>query len=615
MKSRFLPAALFAAVLFFSNHFEAHFNIAYSQAGNVICTSCQFENLPNTKFCANCGQKIEIVKICPSCKFENHPQAKFCVNCGTSIAKNIAKPKTNGKTSRGNDTAGKLKASDKPSDKSSLLKMSPAEYIKKGDELFAKKEYEKAKEEYKEAVAKEEKNISANYKLGLAYLKAFYIDEAEKFLNKTIELDKECVDAYYYMSQVNRFKNDSNGEQQYLKKTLEKDPNHAMALNNYAVNGIKSRNYEDAISQLKKATLVNANYYIAKINLAAALLYKNRFDDAKKALEEAQKINPDFYLLYYNMGVLFNNKNYLDDAVIQFDNSIKINPDHVESYINKGAVLNRMSKYKDAIEVLKAGIEKNPNSGALHLNLAISYEKLSMSDEAVSENHRANQLVPGYNITSYPNGILLGAIPEYDDESLEQSVNKSPKFNMSLSSATTELDKKLKTSLGEVHGASKTAAEGGMVTPTEIFTVGEQLYNNAKYEEAMAEFKKVIELKKDHAGAYEKMGLCFGALGKYDNALEFLDKAYTINPGSASLCVNYAKAYGAKGMRDKEIELLNQAVKNDPKFCDAYYNMGLSYKAQSKKKEASEAFKKYLQLYPDAPKKDMIESLIEQMAE
>ncbi len=615
MKFKILAAAVLTAIMLLVYNFDAHYSCAYSQTGNVICTSCQFENLPNTKFCANCGQKIEIVKICPSCKFENHPQAKFCVNCGTSIAKNIAKPKVDSKPPKANDPTGKTRANDKPSDKPSLLKTGPAEHIKKGDELFARKEYEKAKEEYKEAVVKEDKNISANFKLGLAYLKAFYIDEAEKFLNKTIELDKNHVDAYYYMSQVYRFKNDSNGEQQHLKKTLEKDPNHAMALNNYAVIGIKSRNYEDAISQLKKATLVKANYYIAKINLAAALLYKNRFDDAKKALEEAQKINPDFYLLYYNMGVLFNNKNYLDDAVIQFDNAIKINPDHIESYINKGAVLNRMSKYKDAAEVLKAGIEKNPNNGALHLNLAISYEKLSMSDEAVSENHRANQLVPGYNVTSYPNGILLGAIPEYDDESLEQSVNKSPKFNMSLSSSTTELDKKLKTSLGEVHGSSKTANEGGMVTPTEIFTVGEQLYNNAKYEEAMAEFKKVIELKKDHAGAYEKMGLCFGALGKYDNALEFFDKAYSINSDSASLCVNYAKAYGAKGMRDKEIELLNQAIKNDAKYHDAYYNMGLSYKAQSKKKEAAEAFKKYLQLYPDAPKKDMIESLIEQMTE
>ena len=613
MRQKFLLIAAVAVFAAMTLHAGALTNYAYSQSGNVICTSCQFENLPNTKFCANCGQKIEIVKICPSCKFENHPQAKFCVNCGTSIAKDLPKPKVDPKAPKAGDGAGKSKASDKPSDKQSLLKAGPAEFIKKGDELFAKKDYEKAKEEYKEAVAKEDKNVKANFKLGLSYLKAFYLDEAEKYLKKTIELDKEHVDAHYYMSQVCRFKNDGNGEQQYLKLTLEKDQNHLLALNNYAVLGIKSRNYEDAITLLKKATSINQNYYIAKNNLATALLYKNRFDDAKKALEDAQKINPDFYLIYYNMGVLFNNKNFLDDAVIQFDNVLKIKPDHIESYNNKGAVLNRMSKFKDAMEALKAGIEKNTNKGELHLNLAISYDKLSMSDEAVSENFRANQLVPGYNTTSYPNGIMLGAITEYDDESLEQVVNKSPKFAISLSSSTTELDKKLKTSLGEVHGASSTGT--GMSTPTEVYTIGEQLFNAGKYEEAMAEFKKVIELKKDHEGAYEKMGLCFGALGKYDNALEFLDKAYTMKPDSASICVNYAKAYGAKGMRDKEVEMLNKAVKNDPKYYDAYYNLGLSYKAQGKKKEAGDAFKKYLELYPDAPKKDMIQSLIEQMAE
>ena len=47
------------------------------------CPECQFENPESTKFCGECGTKLE--RICPSCNLPNPPQFKFCGECGHNL--------------------------------------------------------------------------------------------------------------------------------------------------------------------------------------------------------------------------------------------------------------------------------------------------------------------------------------------------------------------------------------------------------------------------------------------------------------------------------------------------------------------------------------------------
>ena len=67
---------------------KAENEAAKAAAGAVICPSCGFANSHGTKFCQECGTKIEsytAVKVCPSCGAELSDNVKFCSNCGTKI--------------------------------------------------------------------------------------------------------------------------------------------------------------------------------------------------------------------------------------------------------------------------------------------------------------------------------------------------------------------------------------------------------------------------------------------------------------------------------------------------------------------------------------------------
>lgn len=57
-----------------------------SGADEVKCPACGTVNKAGSKFCNNCGNKLEQEKPkCPACGAENAPGAKFCNNCGSPM--------------------------------------------------------------------------------------------------------------------------------------------------------------------------------------------------------------------------------------------------------------------------------------------------------------------------------------------------------------------------------------------------------------------------------------------------------------------------------------------------------------------------------------------------
>ena len=52
-------------------------------AGTLTCTNCGTQNPATSKFCNNCGQKLQTQSFCNNCGTQLAPGAKFCGNCGT----------------------------------------------------------------------------------------------------------------------------------------------------------------------------------------------------------------------------------------------------------------------------------------------------------------------------------------------------------------------------------------------------------------------------------------------------------------------------------------------------------------------------------------------------
>ena len=49
----------------------------------VTCTSCEAQIPAGSKFCLQCGTKVETAQFCSNCGQKLPAGAKFCSNCGT----------------------------------------------------------------------------------------------------------------------------------------------------------------------------------------------------------------------------------------------------------------------------------------------------------------------------------------------------------------------------------------------------------------------------------------------------------------------------------------------------------------------------------------------------
>lgn len=122
-------------------------------------------------------------------------------------------------------------------------------------------------------------------------------------------------------------------------------------------------------------------------------------------------------------------------------------------------------------------------------------------------------------------------------------------------------------------------------TSTALFKEGEELFNQQKYDEAIAKYAEGIELSPNSAVGYNLIGMAYRF--KYN-------------------------AEGIPSLREKEIDAFEKAIECDSTFWVAYINLGATYFYSGKKKEAVPLFEKALILNPEHHEKKEIEKMIEE---
>ena len=102
------------------------------------------------------------------------------------------------------------------------------------------------------------------------------------------------------------------------------------------------------------------------------------------------------------------------------------------------------------------------------------------------------------------------------------------------------------------------------------------MHKKARYERAIADFNKAIEINLDDADAYNNRGEAYRHKGDYDQAIADFDKAIELNPDLAKAYNNRGFAYAGKGDNDRAIADFDKVIELNPD-AEAYYNRGIIY--------------------------------------
>jgi len=269
------------------------------------------------------------------------------------------------------------------------------EHIKKGLDLYFKKEYEKAIEEnnkaidlipddinayvnrgtikqaiklYDDALKDYDKAISLvaddsdiYFNRGILNFKLLLFDKAIADFNRAIELQPSDADAYCYRGNV---KNDCKLYEEAIKdydKAIEIKPDHAEAFNNRGIAKASLNLFADAMEDHDKAIKIqsdNSDFYSNRGTVKESL---QLHEDAIKDYDKAIEIQFDNAKAFYNRGNAKESLELYEEAIMDYDRAIELKPDYSKAFNNRGLAKKKLKRYINAIEDYDKALELDPD--------------------------------------------------------------------------------------------------------------------------------------------------------------------------------------------------------------------------------------------------------------
>ncbi len=200
-----------------------------------------------------------------------------------------------------------------------------------------------------------EKDPQYQYNLGLFYLNGNSVDQALKYLNKSVALNPRSHLAWNAIGLARSIKGDLQGSVAAFQKALEINAGFSEAHNNLGSIYQELGFADKAEAEFRKA-LDDPNYLSLELphyNLARLYYTMERFDDANDEVERSIQLKPRFAMAYNLKGLILERKGDLPAAVDAYGQAVKLVPDDPTFCFNFGAGLFKNDEFERAKEVLE----------------------------------------------------------------------------------------------------------------------------------------------------------------------------------------------------------------------------------------------------------------------
>jgi superkiller protein 3 len=320
-----------------------------------------------------------------------------------------------------------------------------------------------------------------------------------------------------------------------------------------ALGALLAESGADPVPLLTAAQRRNPSDFWLNFRLAQVLCHARRWDEAIGYYRAALALRPTAMAVCNNLGFALWHGGCVDEGMAEFKRAIEIDPGFVFTHINLGAILCDVKHdYDGAIACFRKAIELDPKDAlyAYH-NLGHALYCKGRVDEAVAEYKKAIELDPRFANAHYGLGTILYAV-KHDYDGAIACFRKAIEFE-SLSGST----------LGRPGIA-------GMAH----HNLGLALRGKDRGDEAIAEFRKAIEINPRDGGAHNDLGLALMDKGRVDEAIACYKKAIDLDPRDDKAHINLGTALAREGHVDEAIAECKKAIEIDPNYALAHDRLG-----------------------------------------
>jgi serine/threonine-protein kinase len=153
--------------------------------------------------------------------------------------------------------------------------------------------------------------------------------------------------------------------------------------------------------------------------------------------------------------------------------------------------------------------------------------------------------------------------------------------------------------LDEAIACYKRAIELDPKYATAHFLLGGVLHGKGQLDGAIASWRRAIELDPKHARAHSNLGVALLAKRQVDEATASFRKAIELDPKLAVAHLNLGNALSDKGQKDEAIVSWRKAIELDPKDAKPHHNLGNALHGKGQVDEAIACWRKAIELDPN----------------
>ncbi len=235
------------------------------------------------------------------------------------------------------------------------------------------------------------------------------------------------------------------------------------------------------------------------------------------------------YRLFFQ-GNMYEIKGDLQKATKYYEELLRLNPNSPQNYVHLAVAYQKMKKTQDAIRLFKQGLERIPNSLIILSGLSFSYFRAGKFKEALETCQ-----------------IMLKLDPNFFDA---------------------------------------------------LFISGNIMWKNRKWAEALNYFEKAVEIEPENKFLQLRYAFCLAAVGQSKEALRTYKRLKQEYPGDYRVYRDLAIAYNSMGNLDMARESLKRAVEINPAPV-TYFDIAFILEKIGDLKEAVHYLTLYLETTPE----------------
>lgn len=515
-------------------------------------------------------------------------------------------------------------------------------YLERAEQHLKENRLNLAMGEYLKIIAREPDNITAHEKLAELYIKMEYFESAIDEYNLILTLsDNPSIRFRTNVNLANIYSklNQPDESIKYYKEALNIDPKKYEVRYKIGRHYMKQGNYGtayDHFHEIRRYYRRNVDFLI-DYGLSAYRL--NDFEQAKSIFKRAYNINKNKPDISKKLGIIkYYEKNYLNSA-IYLRHYVSLVDDDVETLKILGEVYQHNNDNEYSYETYKRLVELEPENWEFHYLSGKFAEKLEKTEKA--ENHYLTSLsLNNRNEETYKKLYQHYINREKYEKAEDIIIAYSNQYPTNLNILVTlakvkEMKNDFTSSVAtykdilQKNRNFRPALEGLAQLRLQI---AENLEKDNRFQMAIEEYKKIIELTPNYFIAYYKLGNLYHKINNNQLALFFLEKGleiqkehyelnrllgiiyYNFNNNTKAVqlllkCIEHEEndievlrilsdIFFKEKDYKKAINIYEKIVKLDPQARD-FYNLGILYEAINNFNSAISYYETALKLNPD----------------